>query len=185
MLLSGFHFGSPSISVGGTFSALPILVGVVSGIGADVRLYRTIFVEEIHSLTMSHRPVPRAAGKARVTLLAHVAQRLDPDLTNIVITIHSVDRRAAARIFFGIPARLPDGRRPSRATDFSTLRNDGLSWCLAVYCRPDFDALAMHSPIRVYVSVEGALGLSVAVKSAGRPAADRQWLAGTRRLARC
>ena len=42
--ISGFDFNPAVIA---RFLALPVLVGVVSGFGADVRLYRTLFVEEM------------------------------------------------------------------------------------------------------------------------------------------
>src|SRR4029078_8926613 len=88
--------------VGGVL-ALPVFAGWVSGLGADVRLYRTIFIEE------SNRDYVRTArakgcGEVRV-MLAHVLRNaLIPILSNIVITIPFLFTGALLlESFFGIP----------------------------------------------------------------------------------
>src|SRR5262245_57663274 len=43
--ISGFN---PNAAVIARFLALPMLIGVVAGFGSDVRLYRTIFIEEMN-----------------------------------------------------------------------------------------------------------------------------------------
>ncbi len=53
--VSGFD---PSFAVVARFLALAVLVGLVAGFGAEVRLYRTIFVEEMNRTT-SVPPGPR------------------------------------------------------------------------------------------------------------------------------
>ena len=73
--ISGFD---PNPAVVGRFLALPVLVGVVSGFGADVRLYRTIFLEEIEPRLRAHRPRQGLRGRARHGA-ARAAQRPDPD----------------------------------------------------------------------------------------------------------
>lgn len=42
--ISGYHSGLSAIK----FLILPVIVGMIGGIGAGVRWYRTIFLEEIH-----------------------------------------------------------------------------------------------------------------------------------------
>jgi peptide/nickel transport system permease protein len=117
--ISGFAF-DPYLA--GRFLALPVLVGVVAGIGADVRLYRTIFVEE------SNRDYVRTArakgcGEARV-MLAHVLRNaLIPILSNIVITIPFLFTGALLlESFFGIPGLGSLTVEAIQGNDFSTLR---------------------------------------------------------------
>ncbi len=73
--ISGFSGDS---SVVWRFLALPVLVGVVSGFGSDVRLYRTIFVEE-----MGRDYVRTARAKGCRRCARHggpcAAERRDPD----------------------------------------------------------------------------------------------------------
>ena len=73
--ISGFD---PNPAVIARFLALPVLVGVVSGFGADTRLYRTIFLEEIEPRLRAHRPRQGLRGRTRHGA-ARAAQRADPD----------------------------------------------------------------------------------------------------------
>jgi peptide/nickel transport system permease protein len=117
--ISGFDF-EPALAA--RFLALPILVGVVSGIGADVRLYRTIFVEEINR-DYVRTARAKGCGEARV-MLAHVLRNaLIPILTNIVITIPFLFTGALLlESFFGIPGLGSLTVEAIQGNDFSTLR---------------------------------------------------------------
>jgi len=117
--ISGFAF-EPWLAA--RFLALPLLVGIVSGMGADVRLYRTIFVEEINR-DYVRTARAKGCGEARV-MLAHVLRNaLIPILTNIVITIPFLFTGALLlESFFGIPGLGSLTVEAIHGNDFSTLR---------------------------------------------------------------
>jgi len=80
--ISGYEGGVDAFK----FLALPVLVGVVSGIGANTRWYRTIFIEEMNK---DYVRTARAKGlsEARV-LFRHVLQNaMIPILTGVVVVI--------------------------------------------------------------------------------------------------
>jgi peptide/nickel transport system permease protein len=81
--ISGFDF-NPAVMA--RFLALPVLVGVVSGFGADVRLYRTLFVEEM-SRDYVRTARAKGCGDARVMTRHVLRNALIPILTNVVVTI--------------------------------------------------------------------------------------------------
>ena len=106
--ISGFAFDPYPGTV--RFLALPVLVGVVAGIGADVRLYRTIFVEE-SSRDYVRTARAKGCGEARVMLRHVLRNALIPILSNIVIAIPFLfTGRAAAQILLRHSwPRLPHG----------------------------------------------------------------------------
>lgn len=117
--ISGFD---PDPSVVSRFLALPVLVGVLTGFGADVRFYRTIFIEE------SGRDYVRTArakgcGDMRV-MIAHVLRNgLIPVLTNIVMAIPFLFTGVLLlESFFGIPGLGALTVEAIQGNDFSTLR---------------------------------------------------------------
>ena len=80
--ISGYNGGFDAIK----FLALPVLIGVISGIGGNARWYRTIFLEEINK---DYVRTARAKGlsEARV-LFRHVLQNaMIPILTGVVVVI--------------------------------------------------------------------------------------------------
>lgn len=97
--ISGYNGGFDAIK----FLALPVLIGVVSGIGANARWYRTIFLEEI---SKDYVRTARAKGlsEARV-LFRHVLQNaMIPILTGVVVVIPLLFMGALiTESFFGIP----------------------------------------------------------------------------------
>ena len=98
--ISGFD---PNPAVVARFLALPVLVGVVSGFGADTRLYRTIFLEEIgRDYVRTARA--KGCGDGRVMVRHVLRNALIPILTNIVIQIPFLFTGALLlESFFGIP----------------------------------------------------------------------------------
>lgn len=80
--ISGYDTGFNSIK----FIILPVLVGVVSGIGAGSRWYRTIFLEEVGK---DYVRTARAKGLAEVRVLfKHVLKNaMLPILTGVVVII--------------------------------------------------------------------------------------------------
>ena len=117
--ISGFD---PNPAVVARFLALPVLVGVVSGFGADTRLYRTIFLEEIgRDYVRTARA--KGCGDGRVMVRHVLRNALIPILTNIVIQIPFLFTGALLlESFFGIPGLGALTVEAIQGNDFSTLR---------------------------------------------------------------
>lgn len=85
------------------FLLLPVLIGVVSGIGSNTRWYRTIFLEEINR---DYVRTARAKGLSEMRVLfRHVLQNaLIPILTGVVAVIPLLFMGSLiTEAFFGIP----------------------------------------------------------------------------------
>jgi peptide/nickel transport system permease protein len=80
--ISGYDVGLDAIK----FLILPVIVGVIGGIGSGTRWYRTIFLEEINK---DYVRTARAKGLAEVTVLyKHVLQNaMIPILTGVVVVL--------------------------------------------------------------------------------------------------
>ncbi|MDH5487720.1 MAG: ABC transporter permease [Gammaproteobacteria bacterium] len=80
--ISGYDVGWDAIK----FLVLPIIVGVISGIGASTRLYRTFFLEEINK---DYVRTARAKGLSELRVLfRHVLKNaMIPILTGVVVVI--------------------------------------------------------------------------------------------------
>jgi peptide/nickel transport system permease protein len=117
--ISGFD---PDASVLVRFLALPVLVGLVSGFGADVRFYRTIFIEEMgRDYVRTARA--KGCGDARVMVRHVLRNALIPILTNVVVTIPFLFTGALLlESFFGIPGLGSLTVEAIQSNDFSTLR---------------------------------------------------------------
>lgn len=97
--ISGYDGGTDAIK----FLALPVIIGVVSGIGANTRWYRTIFLEEIGK---DYVRTARAKGLSEPRVLfRHVLQNaMIPILTGVVAVIPLLFMGSlVAEAFFGIP----------------------------------------------------------------------------------
>ena len=112
----------PTPAVVARFLALPVLVGVVSGFGADTRLYRTIFLEEIgRDYVRTARA--KGCGDARVMVRHVLRNALIPILTNVVVAIPFLFTGALLlESFFGIPGLGALTVEAIQGNDFSTLR---------------------------------------------------------------
>ena len=117
--ISGFD---PDPAVIARFLALPVLVGVVSGVGADTRFYRTIFIEEMgRDYVRTARA--KGAGDARVMVHHVLRNALIPILTNIVVAIPFLFTGVLLlESFFGIPGLGALTVEAIQGNDFSTLR---------------------------------------------------------------
>lgn len=85
------------------FLLLPVVIGVISGIGSSTRWYRTIFLEEIGK---DYVRTARAKGLAEpAVLFGHVLKNgMIPILTGIVVVIPSLFLGSlVTESFFGIP----------------------------------------------------------------------------------
>ena len=97
--ISGYDGGFDSIK----FLVLPVLVGVISGIGSNARWYRTMFLEEINK---DYVRTARAKGLSELRVLfRHVLQNaLIPILTGAVVVIPLLFMGSLiTEAFFGIP----------------------------------------------------------------------------------
>ena len=97
--ISGYEGGFDAVK----FLALPVLIGIVSGIGGSARWYRTIFLEEINR---DYVRTARAKGLSELRVLfRHVLQNaMIPILTGVVVVIPLLFMGALiTESFFGIP----------------------------------------------------------------------------------
>lgn len=97
--VSGYHSGLEAIK----FLILPIAIGVITGIGAGTRWYRTIFLEELHK---DYVRTARAKGLSEIyVLFKHVLKNgMIPILTGVVVIIPMLFLGSLImESFFGIP----------------------------------------------------------------------------------
>ncbi|MCI3952409.1 MAG: binding-protein dependent transport system inner rane protein [Burkholderiales bacterium] len=97
--ISGYDGGFSAVK----FLVLPVLVGIVSGIGSNARWYRTMFLEEINK---DYVRTARAKGLSEMRVLfRHVLQNaLIPILTGAVVVIPLLFMGSLiTEAFFGIP----------------------------------------------------------------------------------
>ena len=104
------------------FLAMPLLVGVLSGLGSDVRFYRTAFIEES---TRDFVRTARAKGASEARIMTrHVLRNaLIPILTQVVMSIPFLFTGSLLlESFFGIPGLGGITVDAIQANDFATLR---------------------------------------------------------------
>ena len=97
--ISGYQPGLSAVK----FLILPVLVGVVAGLGESTRFYRTLFLEEMHK---DYVRTARAKGLAEgVVLFRHVlGNAMIPILTGVVVVIpRLILGSLILESFFGIP----------------------------------------------------------------------------------
>lgn len=97
--VSGYGTGTEAVK----FVVLPVLIGVVYGVGAGSRLYRTIFLEEINK---DYVRTARAKGLSELRVLfGHVLKNaMIPILTGVVVVIPLLFMGSLImESFFGIP----------------------------------------------------------------------------------
>jgi len=105
------------------FLVLPVLIGVVSGIGASSRWYRTLFLEE---MSRDYVRTARAKGLTEtVVLFRHVLQNaLIPILTGAVVVIPLLFLGSLlSESFFGIPGLGSYTIDAIQAQDFAVVRS--------------------------------------------------------------
>lgn len=104
------------------FLILPVVLGVVSGIGSSTRWYRTIFLEEI---ARDYVRTARAKGLSELTVLfRHVLRNaLIPVLTGVVVVIPLLFMGSLlTESFFGIPGLGSYTIDAINAQDFAVVR---------------------------------------------------------------
>ena len=104
------------------FLALPIIVGLMSGVGGDVRFYRTVFLEESNR-DFVRTARAKGASEARIMIRHILRNALIPILTRVVLAIPFLFTGALLlEAFFGIPGLGSMTFDAIQANDFSTLR---------------------------------------------------------------
>jgi peptide/nickel transport system permease protein len=107
----------------GKFLVLPVLIGIVGGIGSGTRWYRTIFLEEIGK---DYVRTARAKGLSeRLVLFRHVLRNaLIPILTGVVVVIPTLFMGSLLiESFFGIPGLGSYTIDAINAQDFAVVRS--------------------------------------------------------------
>jgi peptide/nickel transport system permease protein len=105
------------------FLILPVLIGVVSGIGSSTRWYRTIFLEEVNK---DYVRTARAKGLPEtVVFFRHILRNaLIPILTGIVVVIPLLFMGSLlTESFFGIPGLGSYTIDAINAQDFAVVRS--------------------------------------------------------------
>jgi peptide/nickel transport system permease protein len=117
--ISGFD---PSPEVVARFLALPLIVGLVSTIGSNVRFYRTVFLEEVHR-DFVRTARAKGCGEARIMVRHVLRNAMIPILTQIVIAIPFLFTGSLVlESFFGIPGLGALMVEAIQGNDFATLR---------------------------------------------------------------
>ena len=104
------------------FLILPVVIGVISGIGSSTRWYRTIFLEEI---SQDYVRTARAKGLSELTVLfRHVLRNaMIPILTGVVVVIPMLFMGSLlTESFFGIPGLGSYTIDAIQAQDFAVVR---------------------------------------------------------------
>jgi len=116
--ISGYEGGVDAMK----FLVLPVLIGVIGGIGAGSRWYRTLFLEEMGK---DYVRTARAKGLAETTVMfRHVLQNaMIPILTGVVVVIPLLFMGSLiTESFFGIPGLGSYTIDAIQAQDFAVVR---------------------------------------------------------------
>jgi peptide/nickel transport system permease protein len=117
--ISGFHPDGQAWK----FLILPVLVGVVAGIGSGARWYRTLFLEEANQ---DYVRTARAKGASEISILfRHILPNaMIPILTGVVVLIPSLFMGSLLiESFFGIPGLGSYMLDAIKSQDFAIVRS--------------------------------------------------------------
>ena len=117
--ISGYDTGVNMLK----FVFLPVVIGVITGIGSGVRFYRTIFLEEVNQ---EYVRTARAKGLGEGVVLFKRALKnaMIPILTNEVATIPLLFMgRLVMENFFAIPGLVSFTIEAINAQDFAIVRS--------------------------------------------------------------
>lgn len=117
--ISGYESGVDAIK----FLVLPVIIGVISGIGSGTRWYRSIFLEEINR---DYVRTARAKGLSELRVLfRHVLKNgMIPILTGVVVVLPTLFMGSlVTESFFGIPGLGSYTIDAIQSQDFSIVRS--------------------------------------------------------------
>lgn len=117
--ISGFD---PDPALALRFVGVPVLVGLLAGLGSDVRFFRTVFLEEVgRDYVRTARA--KGAGDARVMLRHVLPNAMIPVLSCVSLTIPFLFTGSLLlESFFGIPGLGSITVEAIQNNDFATLR---------------------------------------------------------------
>jgi peptide/nickel transport system permease protein len=117
--ISGFD---PSPALVARFLAIPWLIGLLSGLGGEVRFYRTVFVEET-SRDYVRTARAKGCGDGRIMARHVLRNAMIPILTRVVVAIPFLFTGSLLlESFFGIPGLGSITVDAIHGNDFATLR---------------------------------------------------------------
>ena len=105
------------------FVILPVVIGIISGIGGGIRFYRTIFLEEVNQ---DYVRTARAKGVSEAGVLFKHALKnaMIPILTNVVLAIPLLFMGSLVmEAFFAIPGLGSFTIEAIQAQDFAIVRS--------------------------------------------------------------
>lgn len=117
--ISGYDSGVEMLK----FVILPVVIGIISGIGGGIRFYRTIFLEEVNR---DYVRTARAKGMSEaVVLFKHALKNaMIPILTNVVLAIPFLFMGSLVmEAFFAIPGLGSFTIEAIQAQDFAIVRS--------------------------------------------------------------
>lgn len=117
--ISGYDVGIHAIK----FAIMPVIIGVITGLGSGARFYRTVFLEEINK---DYIKTARAKGLSEnAVLFKHALKNaMIPVLTNVVVAIPFLFYGALVmESFFAIPGLGSFILEAIQAQDFSIVRS--------------------------------------------------------------
>ncbi len=117
--ISGYESGVDAVK----FLVLPVIIGVISGIGSGTRWYRSIFLEEINR---DYVRTARAKGLSEIRVLfRHVLKNgMIPILTGVVVVLPMLFMGSlVTESFFGIPGLGSYTIDAIQSQDFSIVRS--------------------------------------------------------------
>ena len=117
--ISGYDSGVNMIK----FVILPVVIGIVSGVGVGIRFYRTIFLEEVNR---DYVRTARAKGLSEAIILFKHALKnaMIPILTNVVLAIPLLFMGSLVmEAFFAIPGLGSFTIEAIQAQDFAIVRS--------------------------------------------------------------
>jgi peptide/nickel transport system permease protein len=104
------------------YLALPVLIGIVSSLGGEVRFYRTIMLDEMYR-DYVRTAFAKGVGKPRVLFVHVLKNAMIPILTNVVVAIPFLYTGSLLlESFFGIPGLGSMGINAINSSDFDVLK---------------------------------------------------------------
>ncbi len=101
----GYWVSEPANAVAGwvTYCALPVIIGVIVGIGYDTRFYRAVMVEE-GTKDYITTAIAKGASKRKVMFVHMLKNAMIPVITRIMITLpFLIEGSVLVEYYFGIP----------------------------------------------------------------------------------
>lgn len=117
--ISGYDTGTDMLK----FVVLPVVIGIIAGIGGGIRFYRTIFLEEVNR---DYVRTARAKGVSEASVLFKHALKnaMIPILTNVVLSIpFLIMGGLVMEAFFAIPGLGSFIIEAIQAQDFAIVRS--------------------------------------------------------------